>query len=165
MSEKKQFWIILWSTEDITIDDVDLKRSIESDADAKVDILTLEDLKQMDLGKLRSLLDTFSGKSALIVSPSKELESIDFWKLGFAMGRMPFQMENKKIVTPIIAFVKGDKNSFFNEISQLCPKIVEDPIGIKREMKALMQELGISTMFDVAEFRSGKKLADKSGQI
>ena len=66
MSEKKDFWIILWSTEDITIDNIDLKTSIESEAQgAEVTIVTLNDIKKMNLRNLISFLETFSGKSAL----------------------------------------------------------------------------------------------------
>ena len=161
MSEKKEFWIILWSTEDITIDNIDLKTSIESEAQgAEVTIVTLNDIKKMNLRNLISFLETFSGKSALIVSPSKELDNVDFWKLGFVMGKMPFKKKEKKI-TPIIAFLKGDENSFFNEIIELCPRTVDDPIEIKREMKALLQEIGISTKFDLTEFTAGKKIAEE----
>lgn len=160
MSDKKDFWIILWSTDDITIDKIDLKRSIESEAQgADVTIVTLKEIKQMTLKNFIRFLDTFSGKSALIVSSSKELENVDFWKLGFVMGRMPFQHKDKKI-TPIIAFLKGEKNTLFQEISELCPTTVGDAIEIKREMKALLQELEISPKFEVTEFTSGKKLAE-----
>jgi hypothetical protein len=165
MNDKKDFWIILWSMEDITIDNIDLKRSIESEIqDAEVTIVTLKDIKQMDLGRLRRLLDTHSGKSALIVSPSKELGNEDYWKLGFVMGRMSFQLQDKKIA-PIVAFLKGEKNSFFHEISKLCTTTVEDPIDMKGEIKALMQELGISTKFVLTEFTSAKKVTEKAREI
>jgi len=161
MSEKKDFWIILWSTEDITIDNIDLKRSIESEAkDAEVTIVTLNDIKNMNIKNFVSLLETCYEKSALIVSPTNELDSVDFWKLGFVMGKMPFQLKDKKI-TPLFAYLKGDKNSLFSDISETCHRTVDNPIEIKREMKAVLQELGINSKFDIKDFTYGKNIAGK----
>jgi len=61
--EKKDFCVLLWSKKDITIDNIDLKRSIESEAPgAEVHIVNLDDLRQMEIAALKSLLDHYSKK-------------------------------------------------------------------------------------------------------
>lgn len=164
MTDKQEFLIILWSSEDIKIDNIELKRSIESEAPgADVTIINIEDIKQMGLRDLKKFLDTYSENSALIISSSKQdLQNVDFWKLGFVMGKMSLQGINK---VPIFAFLKGEKNSFFEDLRELCFETCDSEVKIKREMKLLMKDIGISTKFDIEEFKSAKKISEKDRVI
>ena len=155
--EKKDFCILLWSKKDITIDNIDLKRSIESDAPgAEIHIVNLDDLRQMEITALKSLLDHYSKKSILIISSSEEAEKMDFWKLGFIMGKVSIIGKEGKI----IGFIKGDKTSSFQILSDLL-LTCESEIEIKREIKNLMKDMGIETKFKIEEYTAGKRAAGK----
>ncbi|HUV02146.1 MAG TPA: hypothetical protein VMW67_01640 [Desulfobacteria bacterium] len=152
--EKKDFCILSWSGEDIKVDNVDLKLTIQSDAPAAdVHVVNLSDLRQMGVKDLKSLLDGFSEKTALIISSSEEAEDMDFWKLGFIMGKVSIGKAR------IIGFVKGDQTSCFQALSDLL-LICKNEIEIKREIKNLMKDLGIETKFDLKEYTAGKIAAE-----
>ena len=152
--EKKDFCILSWSGEDIKVDNVDLKLTIQSDAPgAEIHVVNLGDLRQMGVKDLKSFLDGFSEKTALIISSSEEAENMDFWKLGFIMGKVSIGKAR------IIGFVKGDQTSCFQALSDLL-LICKNEIEIKREIKNLMKDLGIETKFDLKEYTAGKKAAE-----
>ena len=68
---KKDFCILLWSGEDIKINNEDLKLAIQTDApSAKIHVVNLVDLRQMGVMGLTRLLERFSEKSVLIISSS-----------------------------------------------------------------------------------------------
>jgi len=155
--EKKEFWILLWSGEDIKIDNEDFKLIIQGDApDAEIHVVNLENLQQMGIKDLRSFLDGFSEKSVLIFSSSEEAKNMDFWKLGFIMGNVSVHGKGGK--ARIIGFVKGNQTHCFQELSDML-LICESEIEIKREIKSLMKEMGIETKFDLKEYTAGKKTA------
>ena len=155
--EKKDFCILLWSGEEIKINNEDLGLIIQGDApDAKINVVNLEDLRQMGVKGVKSFLDGFSEKSVLIFSSSEETENMDFWKLGFIMGKVSVHGKGGK--ARIIGFVKGDQTHCFQELSDLL-SICESEIEIKREIKNLMKDMGIETKFDINEFTAGKKTA------
>ncbi len=67
--EKKDFCILLWSGEDIKINNEDLRLIIQSDApSAEINVVNLGDIRQMGVRDLKSFLDGFSEKSVLIFS-------------------------------------------------------------------------------------------------
>ena len=74
------------------------------------------------------------------------------------MGKMSLQGKNK---IPIFAFLKGEKNSFFEDLCELCFETCDNEVEIKRELKLLMKDIGINTKFDVKEFKSAKKISEK----
>lgn len=155
--EKKDFCILLWSGEDIKINDENLRLIIQSDApDAEIHVVNLEDLRQMGVMDLKSFLDGYSEKSVLVISSSEEAEKMDFWKLGFIMGKV--SAHSKGCKARIIGFAKGDQTYCFQELSDLLLKC-ETEIEIKREIKNLMKDLGIETKFDIKEFTAGKRTA------
>lgn len=162
--DQKEFWIILWSTEDIKVEGVDLKVSINSDleakdVDTKVETVDLKKIKEMGLSGLKDFLDTNSDKALIVCSPKEKLEDVDFWKLGFVMGKL---CKNKK--TPIISFLKGDIDSFFNQIRECCYTSCDSEIAVKTKMKLLMQDFGIYAKYSVEEFTKGKKLLKSGGR-
>jgi hypothetical protein len=151
--EKKDFCILLWSGEDIKIDNEDLGLIIQGDAPgAKIHVVNLGDIRQMGVRDLKSFLDGFSEKSVLIFSSSEETENMDFWKLGFIMGKVSVHDKGGK--ARIIGFVKGDQTS---DLLSIC----ESEIEIKREIKNLMKDMGIETKFDLKEFTAGKRTAER----
>jgi hypothetical protein len=155
---KKDFCILLWSGEDIKINNEDLKLAIQSDApSAEIHVVNLGDLRQMGVMDLTSFLEGFSEKSVLIISSSEEAKNMDFWKLGFIMGKV-----SKKGEARTIGFVKEDQTSFFQELSGLLP-ICENEIEIKREIKNLMKDMDIGSKFKLKEYTAGKRAAGKKG--
>jgi len=81
---------------------------------------------------------------------------MDFWKLGFIMGKVSIIGKEGKI----IGFIKGDKTSCFQILSDLLLKC-ESEIEIKREIKNLMKDMGIETKFKIEEYTAGKRTAGK----
>lgn len=165
MNDKEEFRIILWSTENIRIDGTSLDEIIGYEApsvNVKI-VAKLAQLKDMKLKKYNKFLDTVSEKSALIISSKEKLDDIDLWKLGFAMGKMSYKIKGK---IPAIAFVKGDKTSFFEELSELCSETCENVDDLKTELKVLMNEFGIKGItIDATDFTSAKKVAGKERRI
>ena len=161
---KKDFCIILWSTEDIKIDTIDLKRALEIDSDdANITIVNLEDIKQMKIKNLKRLLDNYSDKSALLVCSSEEdLDNLDFWKLGFVMGKMPVQSKDGK--KRVISYSTENKTSLFEELSELF-EICDTELEIKYEMKYLMKSVGIETKFELKEFTTASNIAKTEKDI
>jgi hypothetical protein len=150
--EKKNFYILLWSREDITIDNESLKLIIESEAPGtKIQIMNLGHLQDMRIKKLKSFLEHYSERSVLIISSSEEAEDMDFWKLGYIMGKV-------SVPERIIGFVKGDQTSCFQELSDLL-STCESETDIKEEIKGLMEDMGIETVFDVEAWGAGKRSA------
>jgi hypothetical protein len=157
--EKKDFCILLWSGEDIKINNEDLKLIIQGEAPgAKIHVVNLEDLQQMGIKDLKSFLDGFSEKSVLIFSSSEEAKDMDFWKLGFIMGKVSVHGKGGK--SRIIGFVKGDRTYCFQALSEsdLLSKCASE-IEIKREIKNLMKDMDIKTKFDLKEYKAGKRVA------
>lgn len=155
--EKKDFCILSWSGEDIKVDNVDLKHTIQSDAPAaEVHVVNLSDLREMGVKDLKRFLDGFSEKSVLIISSSEEAENMDFWKLGFIMGKVSIGKAR------IIGYVKGEQTSCFQALSDLL-LICKNEIEIKSEIKNLMKDLGIASKFDIKEYKAGKKAAGTEG--
>jgi hypothetical protein len=152
--EKKDFCILLWSGEDIKISNEDLRLIIQREAPGvEIHVVNLEDLRQISVRDLKSFLDVYSEKSVLIISSSEEAEKMDFWKLGFIMGKISVYGKAR-----IIGFVKGDRTRCFQELSDLF-SICKSEIEIKREIKNIMSDMHIETKFDIKEFMAGKRAA------
>ena len=157
---KKEFCIILWSTKDIKIDNIELKRALENDApNADITIVNIEDIKHMKIRGLKKLLDNYSDNSALLICSSEEdLENLDYWKLGFVMGKISIQSKdgNKRI----IGYLTENKDSVLKEIYELF-EVCDNEIEIKTEINSLMKSVGIETKFDFKEFKAAHKIAKK----
>ncbi len=154
MNDKEEFSIILWSTEDIKIKDIELDRVIRSQLpaiDAKI-VAKLTDIKEMELVDFKEFLENISEKSALIISPKEELKDVDIWKLGFIMGKMCSQGKNK------IILLKGNINSFFNDMDGVCFKICYEN-EILTCVRRLMKAIGIELEINAMDFKIGKKIA------
>lgn len=114
--EKEDFHILLWSREDIKIDNEDLDSMIQREAPGvEIYIEDFEDLREMELSDLKSFLDDYLENSVLIISPSEKAENMHSWKLGFIMGKLSV----KKGKARIIVFVKGDQTSCFQGLGGL----------------------------------------------
>lgn len=159
MSDSKEdFYIIFWSTEDIKdikIENIDLITALQSEANANIGIVKLEDIKRMKTYKLRQLLEDLPKKSALLVCSTEEkLDDLDFWKLGYVMGKMSIgEGGNKRI----IGYVREDENKFYNNNIKDLVSPCDTEIDVKSQMKSLFRSMGIETKFDVEEFKSASK--------
>lgn len=157
---KKEFCVILWSTKDIKIDNIELERALKNDApDADITIVNIEDIKQMKIRGLKRLLDNYPENSALLICTSEEdLENIDYWKLGFIMGKISIQSKDGK--RRIIGYLTENKDSVLKEINELF-EVCDNEIEIKTEINSLMKYVGIETKFDFKEFKAAHKIAKK----
>jgi len=157
---KKEFCVILWSTKDIKIDNIELERALKNDApDADITIVNFEDIKQMKIRGLKRLLDNYPENSALLICTSEEdLENIDYWKLGFIMGKISIQSKDGK--RRIIGYLTENKDSVLKEINELF-EVCDNEIEIKTEINSLMKYVGIETKFDFKEFKAAHKIAKK----
>ena len=161
---KKEFCVILWSTKDIKIDNIELERALKNDApDADITIVNFEDIKQMKIRGLKRLLDNYPENSALLICTSEEdLENIDYWKLGFIMGKISIQSKDGK--RRIIGYLTENKDSVLKEINELF-EVCDNEIEIKTEINSLMKYVGIETKFDFKEFKAAHKIAKKEMNV
>ena len=155
--EKEDFHILLWSKEDIKIDNEDLVLMVKREAPGvEIYINDFEGLREMEVSDLKSFLDDHLENSVLIISSSEKAENMHSWKLGFIMGKLSV----KKGKARIIVFVKGDQTSCFQELGGLL-SICESEIKIKRDIKSVIKDIGIKIKYDSAEYAPGKKAAGK----
>ena len=156
----KEFCVILWSTKDIKINNIELERALKNDApDADITIVNFEDIKHMKIRGLKRLLDNYSDNSALLIcSTEEDLNGLDYWKLGFVMGKISIQGTdgNKRI----IGYLKENKDSVLKEIYELF-EVCDNEIEMKTEINSLMKSVGIETKFDFKEFKAAHKIAKK----
>ena len=157
--EKEDFHILLWSREDIKIDNMDIDSMIQREAPGvEIYIEDFEDLREMELSDLKSFLDDYLENSVLIISPSEKAENMHSWKLGFIMGKLSV----KKGKARIIVFVKGDQTSCFQGLGGLL-SICKDEIKIKRDIKSVIKDMGIKVKYDPKEFTTAKRTAGMEG--
>ena len=157
---KKEFCVILWTTKDIKIENIELKRALMKDApDADIKIVNFEDIKHMKIKGLKRLLNNYSDNSALLICSTEEyLSNLDYWKLGFVMGKISIRSKdgNKRI----IGYLTENKDSVLKEIYELF-EVCDNEIEIKTEINSLMKYVGIETKFDFKEFKAAHKIAKK----
>ena len=157
---KKEFCVILWTTKDIKIENIELKRALMKDApDADIKIVNFEDIKHMKIKGLKRLLNNYSDNSALLIcSTEEDLNNLDYWKLGFVMGKISIRSKdgNKRI----IGYLTENKDSVLKEIYELF-EVCDNEIEMKTEINSLMRSVGIETKFDLKEFKAAHKIAKK----
>lgn len=133
--EKEDFYILLWSSEDIKIHGEDLDLMIQRETPSvEICITDFEELRNMKLKNLKRLLKK---NSVLIICSSEKVENMHSWKLGFIMGQLYVYSEKDK--ERIIGFVKGDEASLeeLRDLLSLC----ESESEIKEEITNLIEDM------------------------
>ena len=159
--EGKNFFILVWSMEDIKIYNEELGLVIKSEVPSvNTEVVDLRDLREMGIMDLKRFMDDHSEKSVLIISSSEEAKNEDYWRLGFIMGNV--LVHGKKGKARIIGFVKKGQTDCFQKVSDLLSKCKNEN-EIKAEIKSLMKDMGIWVEYDRNDYMTGKRVAVKEG--
>ena len=157
--ERKDFFILEWSGENIGIHNLTLESVIRSEVpSAKTNVLHLSDLKNMGISDLKRFMEDNSEKSMLIVSSSDEAKNMDYWRLGFIMGNV--SAHGKKGKARIIGFVKNGQNHCLQKLSNILSKCKNEE-EIKAEIKSIMKDMGYWVEYNENDYKAGKRVAEQ----
>jgi hypothetical protein len=147
---KKYFWILLWSCEDLKIDGLELRVVIQRKVPDHVEIKVKDSeiLREMELKELKRCL----GKdSVLIICSSEEAENEHSWRLGFIMGQLYTHSEKDK--NRIIVLKKGNAGSLGADLRGLV-SICEEESKVKEEITYL-----VNVLYPYTNFKDSKRAA------
>ena len=153
--EKEDFYILVWSREDIKVEGEDLDLMIQREAPpgVKIKIRDFKKLREMKVKELKSILDYYPKSSVLIISSSEKAEDMHSWKLGFIMGQLYVYSEKGR--ARIIGFKK--ENSF-EELDHFLLSKCDTESDIKEEITNL-----IKTEFKSVIYTYGSRTARMGG--
>lgn len=157
--ERKDFFILEWSGENIKIHNLKLESVIRSEVPSvNTNVLHLSDLKNMVISDLNRFMEDNSEKSMLIISSSDEAKNMDYWRLGYIMGNV--SVHGKKGKARIIGFVKNGQNHCLQEVSDILSKCKNEE-EIKAEIKSIMKDMGFWVEYNKNDYTAGKTVAEK----
>ncbi|MBE9594057.1 MAG: hypothetical protein IMF19_11335 [Proteobacteria bacterium] len=145
---KIDFWILLWSCEDLKIDGLELRVVIQRKAPDYVEIKVKDSeiLREMELKKLKRCL----GKdSVLIIYSSEKAENEHSWRLGFIMGQLYTHSEKDK--DRIIVLKKGNAGSLGADLLGLV-SICKEESEVKEEITHL-----VNVLYPYINYKDGKR--------
>ena len=152
--EQEDFYILVWSSEDIKVDGEDIDLMIQRDVppDVKIKIQDFKSLREMEVTKLKRILDHNPKSSVLIISSSEKAENLHSWKLGFIMGTLYVYSEKGR--ARIIGFKKGNS---FEELDHFLLSKCDTESEIKEEITHLIKTKYKSEIYTYGSRTAGKE--------